>query len=224
MTNSGSGQIPLGPFGTGLFIVHPIPPSICTVFRAHSEEILDYLRLSLSPTAITTGIVGWLYSRTIPRVKVDSQQRQPTENIRSAPTFGTRRNIVNNPPVGRGEFDKYILNAERMPTLEDRIRRGDISDSDLMQLRIFPLVHFRSFVYVERLSNTEYEMGQYRTVFLILVGSAVPRYKRPCPVDTSAYDLMYRVDLREKGEGKRDRNFTLAHHRCHQWSCRDDRA
>jgi hypothetical protein len=43
-------------------------------------------------------------------------------------------------------------------------------------------------------------------------------------VDTSAYDLMYRVDLREKGEGKRDRNFTLAHHRCHQWSCRDDRA
>ena len=26
--------------------------------------------------------------------------------------------------------------------------------------------------------------------------------------------------LREKGEGKGDQNFTLAHHRCHQWSCR----
>jgi hypothetical protein len=37
VTNWESGQIPLGPFGTGLFIVHPIPPSICTVFRAHSE-------------------------------------------------------------------------------------------------------------------------------------------------------------------------------------------
>jgi hypothetical protein len=31
--------------------------------------------------------VGWLYPRTIPRVKVDSQQRKPTKNIRSAPTF-----------------------------------------------------------------------------------------------------------------------------------------
>ena len=30
--------------------------------------------------------------------------------------------------------------------------------------------------------------------------------------------------LREKGEGKGDQNFTLAHHRCHQWSCRGDRA
>ncbi|CDM32829.1 unnamed protein product [Penicillium roqueforti FM164] len=41
----------------------------------------------------------WLYPRTIPSVKVDSQQRKPTKNIRSAPTFGSRRNIVSNPPV-----------------------------------------------------------------------------------------------------------------------------
>lgn len=38
--------------------------------------------------------------------------------------------------------------------------------------------------------------------------------------DTSAHGLMYRVDLREKGEGKGDQKFTLAHHRYHQWSCR----
>jgi hypothetical protein len=40
------------------------------------------------------------------------------------------------------------------PKLPNICPKGDISDSDLMQLRTFRLVGFRSFVYVERLSNT----------------------------------------------------------------------
>jgi hypothetical protein len=76
--------------------------AIDSALRSRSQSFSRRLQVS---QAYST--VGWLYPRTIPSVKVDSQQRKPSyrgflwpKNIRSAPTFGSRRNIVSNLPVG----------------------------------------------------------------------------------------------------------------------------
>jgi hypothetical protein len=76
--------------------------AIGSALRSRSQSFSRRLQVT---QAYST--VRWLYPRTIASVKVDSRQRKPDyrgfslpKNIRSAPTFGSRRNIVSNPPVG----------------------------------------------------------------------------------------------------------------------------